>query len=198
MERKRLEELVLQALTHEKGGVNVYTTALRCAIEPDLQKGWNRYLIQTRRHVTVLRAVCATFGIDPDASLPCCRPVEHTGRASVEAMEIALRVGDPGAAQLVACDCVVLAETKDHANWRLLSRLIPSLAGAERCSIEEAVEEVAHEEDEHLELARGWARELWLDRLGLPAQLPPPEQDERWAAGAAMAPAADRATSMKT
>jgi len=30
--------------------------------------------------------------------------------------------GDPDAAQLVAGECVVLAETKDHANWELIGR----------------------------------------------------------------------------
>ena len=31
------------------------------------------------------------------------------------------------------------------------------------------------EEDEHLDHGAGWARELWIDSLGLPAVLPPPE-----------------------
>jgi hypothetical protein len=35
---------------------------------------------------------------------------------------------------------------------------------------------VEEEEDEHLYHTMGWARELWLESLGLPAVLPPPEE----------------------
>ena len=34
------------------------------------------------------------------------------------------------------------------------------------------------EEDEHLYHTMGWARELWLEFLGLPAVLPPPEEEK--------------------
>jgi len=37
---------------------------------------------------------------------------------------------------------------------------------------------VEDQEDEHLYHSAGWARELWLDALELPAQLPPPEEKE--------------------
>ncbi|MBN8610559.1 MAG: hypothetical protein J0L92_08245 [Deltaproteobacteria bacterium] len=176
MERKQLEELLLQALTHEKGGVNIYRTALRCVIRPDLRQEWTRYLEQTERHVVVLRGVCDAFRLDPDTQLPCCKPVEHAGRGLVETMEIALRGGDPEGAQRVACDCVVLAETKDHAHWELLSKCVPHLESEERRALEEAVDEVEAQEDEHLYHSKGWGRELALEALGLPAVLPPPEE----------------------
>ena len=35
-------------------------------------------------------------------------------------MNTALAAGDPAAAQIVAAECVVLAETKDHLDWELL------------------------------------------------------------------------------
>lgn len=34
------------------------------------------------------------------------------------------------------------------------------------------------EEDEHLYHSTGWSRELWIDALGLPAVLPPPEEEK--------------------
>ncbi len=34
------------------------------------------------------------------------------------------------------------------------------------------------QEDEHLYHTMGWARELWLESLGLPAVLPPPEEQK--------------------
>jgi hypothetical protein len=48
---------------------------------------------------------------------------------------------------------------------------------------------VEEEEDEHLYHTQGWTRELWLEHLGLPAVLPPPEEekDVKTAIGAARA-----------
>jgi len=42
--------------------------------------------------------------------------------------------------------------------------------------LKEAHEEVEHEEDEHLYHNKGWARELWIESLGMKAVLPPPEE----------------------
>ena len=44
-------------------------------------------------------------------------------------------------------------------------------------------------EDEHLYHTTGWCRELWIQSLGLPAVLPPPEEekDVKTAIGAARA-----------
>ncbi len=39
-----------------------------------------------------------------------------------------------------------------------------------------AFEEVEDQEDEHLYHSTGRARELWIESLGLPAVLPPPEE----------------------
>ena len=37
---------------------------------------------------------------------------------------------------------------------------------------------VEDEEDEHLYHSKGWCRELWIASLGLPAVLPPPEEEK--------------------
>jgi hypothetical protein len=44
--------------------------------------------------------------------------------------------------------------------------------------IQDAVEEVEDEEDEHLYHSTGWARELWIESLGMPAVLSPPEEEK--------------------
>ena len=49
-----ITELLYQALETEKGGVQIYTTALRCALNEDLKKEWNKYLEQTKTHVQVV------------------------------------------------------------------------------------------------------------------------------------------------
>ena len=80
------------------------------------------------------------------------------------------------AAELVACDCVVLAETKDHANWSLIGLCAKALEGEETAALQQAYEQVEDEEDEHLYHSKGWCRELWLASLGMKAELPPLEE----------------------
>jgi hypothetical protein len=79
----------------------------------------------------------------------------------------------------------VLAETKDHLNWELLTKCAQRLRGSQKRALEEACEIVEQQEDEHLYHSRGYCRELWLDSLGLPAVLPPPEDEGMDARGRA-------------
>jgi rubrerythrin len=172
----QLQELLIQSLEHERGGVLVYETALRCAIDDDLREEWTEYLEQTRRHVQILEDVFRTFELDTEQASPGREIVHDLGAALVAAMEKALAAGNPAAAQLVATECVVLAETKDHADWELLSKCAAQLQGERKAVLAAACLEVEDQEDEHLYHTKGWSRELWLDALGLDAVLPPPEE----------------------
>jgi hypothetical protein len=189
VERAQIEELLYQALETEMGGVQVYTTALRCVQNEDLQEEWEEYLEQTKKHEQIMRDVCQSFGLDLDKETPGRQIVRTKGETLVKAMEMALKAGDPAAAELVACECVVDAEIKDHQNWELMSMVAEKLKGSEKKALEDACEEVEEEEDEHLYHTKGWCRELWIQSLGLPAQLPPPEEerDVKTAIGAARA-----------
>ena len=189
MEKSQVDELVYQALETEMGGVKVYRTALRCAQHQDLKQEWEKYLEQTENHERILRDVCNKLGLDAEKQTRGRQIVRHKGAALVGAMELALKAGDPAAAQLVAAECVVDAETKDHHNWELIGQVSENLKGDEGAALREAYEEVEDEEDEHLYHATGWTRELWIQSLGLPAVLPPPEEkkDVETAIGAARA-----------
>lgn len=188
IDQAQVEELLYQALETEMGGVLVYTTALRCAQRDDLRKEWTEYLEQTTEHVRIVKDVFATFGLNPMTETPGREVVRHKGQALVRAMEMALK-GDPAAAQLVAAECVVDAETKDHQNWELLGEVAKKLKGPQAEALKSAYKEVEEEEDEHLYHTAGWCRELWIESLGLAAQLPPPEEekDVKTAIGAARA-----------
>jgi rubrerythrin len=176
MKSAQLKELLLQSVEHERGGVQVYRVALECAVNRDLKEEWKKYLRQTEKHVQVLQDVCRALKLDPDEETPGREVVRGTGVALVRAMEMALKAGDAAAAQLVACECVVLAETKDHLDWELLSEASKHLTGTGAKTLAQAVEEVEDEEDEHLYHSKGWCRELWLESLGMEAVLPPPEE----------------------
>ena len=187
---EQVTELLLQSLAHEKGGIQVYETALRCAINEDLTEEWGKYLGETRRHVEVLTQLCGALGIDTGMQTPGVRVVMHLGESLVQAMHMALEAGKPEAAQLVACECVALAETKDHLNWELLGKCSEKLLTGEAASaLNEAYEEIEDQEDEHLYHSKGWCRELWIEALGMKAVLPPPEETKhvKTAIGAARA-----------
>jgi len=189
VKNEQLNQLLYEALETELGGVQVYETAIRCAVNGDLQKEWKEYLEQTRNHVEIVQGLCEKLNLDPETETPGRQVVRHIGQSLVKAMEMALGAGNPEAAQLVAAECVVEAETKDHLNWELLALVAEKMEGEESEIIQKAVDEVEDEEDEHLYHTTGWARELWIDSLGMPAALPPPEEekDVKTAIGAARA-----------
>jgi len=169
-------DLLYQALETEKGGVQIYTTALRLAINEDLREEWNKYLEQTKNHVQVVSDILTALGLDPDAETPGRKVVRYVGSSLVKTMELASRCADPQAAQIVAAECVVLAETKDHLNWELIGELAKKATAEEAALLLPAFEQVEREEDEHLYHTAGWTRELWIQALGMPAVLPPPEE----------------------
>lgn len=189
MKDEQVRELLYQALETEIGGVEIYTTALRCAENEDLKKEWEEYLEQTKNHVTIMEDVLTKLDLDVNEETPGRRVVRHIGEALVESMEMALEEGEPGAAQLVACEAVVLAETKDHQNWHLMGEVAKKVKGDVAKVLKEAHAEVEPEEDEHLYHTKGWCRELWIESLGMKAVLPPPEEvkDVETAIGAARA-----------
>jgi rubrerythrin len=189
MNKAQLDELLFQALETEIGGIAVYETALKCAVNEELRTEWEEYLEQTRHHEQVLLRLFEELGLDSSHTTPGRAVVRHIGESLVAAMNQAQSSGTSEAAQLVAGECVVYAETKDHLDWELLrsaSEKAPTSVGK---AIAAACDEVEEEEDEHLYHSTGWTRELWMESLGLPAVLPPPEEQRnvKTAIGAARA-----------
>jgi rubrerythrin len=176
MNSTQLTELLLQSLEHERGGVKIYQTAIKCAVRADLRGEWEKYLEQTEQHVSTLTEVCAVFDLDPYTTTPGTEIVKKIGTALIDAMLTALSSGNPVAAQIVAAECVVHAETKDHLDWELLGEAAKQLSGEERDALTAAYEKIEDEEDEHLYHTQGWCRELWLESLGIDAELPPAEE----------------------
>jgi rubrerythrin len=176
MKQQQVKELLLQSLEHERGGVQVYETALKCVVNEKLRPEFEKYLDQTRNHERILLGVFAGLSLDPEEASPGRTVVKLLGSSLVKAMETALESGPPEAAELVACECVVLAETKDHADWELIAKCAEHATGKQQKVLQDAADEVEDQEDEHLYHSKGWCRELWVQSLGLKAMLPPPEE----------------------
>jgi rubrerythrin len=172
----QLNELLYQALETEIGGIQIYENAIECAVNDDLRKELEEYHEQTINHREILLSVFESLGLDPQAQSPGRQVVAHLGQSLVQAIQMAQEAGDPVGAELVAVECVTLAETKDHMNWELIGQIAKNGRGDATKVLMQAYEQVEDQEDQHLYHSKGWGRELWIDSLGLPAVLPPPEE----------------------
>jgi len=179
MERAHLEELLYQAIETELGGEQLYEAAIENTVNEDLKEEWNKYLDETRTHQEILGRVFEAAGLDIGTESPGRSVVRQKGEALVAAVRAARNGDDPKVAELVAAESVVEAESKDHQNWELLGRMVEHLDGELKDALAEAYDEVADQEAHHLFHTMGWARELWLDYLGVPAALPPPEEEKQ-------------------
>jgi rubrerythrin len=179
MNNEQVAELLYQALETEMGGIQIYETALKCVVNDELRKEWEEYLEQTRNHQRIVLEVMEKLGLDPGTETPGREVVRHIGESLVKAMDMALEnAQERDAAQVMACECVVLAETKDHLNWELIHEVAEKAKGDQRDALKAAYEQVEEQEDEHLYHTAGWGRELWIKSLGMPAVLPPPEEEK--------------------
>ncbi len=179
MKNEQVTELLYQALETEIGGQLIYRQAIKCAQVPELKEEWQKYLDETTNHERVLRETFEKIGLDPEVETPGRKVVRFKGEALVAAMQTALVEAGGPAAQLVAAESVVEAETKDHQNWELIGRVAEASSGKMRSALMEAYEQVEEEEDEHLYHTMGWSRELWIKSLGMPAVIPPPEEEKK-------------------
>lgn len=179
MDEAQVQELLYQSLEVEIGGQQVYEMAISCAQNDDLKEEWQKYLAETRTHEEILRSTFSRIGLDPEVETPGRAVVRFKAESLVKSMEMALSEGGPAAAQLVAAECVVEAETKDHQDWELLGRVAEKSTGEMKTALREAYEQVEEQEDQHLYHTMGWARELWIESLGMPAVLPPPEEEKK-------------------
>jgi rubrerythrin len=189
MKEEQIKELLYQALETEIGGQEVYKKAIECAVNEDVREEWQKYLEETTDHERILRDTFEKLEMDPGVETPGRQVIRSQGEALVAAMDMALASAGPDAAQLVAAECIVMAESKDHQNWELIGMVAEKTKGTTKQALKEAHEQVEEQEDEHLYHTMGWARELWLESLGLPAVLPPPEEQKevKTAIGAARA-----------
>ena len=178
VDEEQVHDLLYQAYETELGGVQVYEAALACARNDDLRDEWDHYLDQTRHHVALVEESLRAFGLDPEQETPGRQVVRHTGEALVKTIALAQGNATPEQAQVVAAECVTLAETKDHLNWELIGEVVKRLTGDPAKVLRAAHKEVEEQEDKHLYHNSGWTRELWIEGLGLPAVLPPPEEQK--------------------
>lgn len=178
MDRDQLNELQYQAYETELGGEQIYRKAIDCAVNDDVREEWQKYLEETMTHQDKVEEILEAAGLDPFVETPGRKTVRLKAEALVAAMDLAKSEGGPVAGQLAAAESIVEAESKDFANWELIGKMAEHASGDLAKVMKAKYEEVSEEEAEHLFHTMGWARELWLDSLGVPAALPPPEEEK--------------------
>src|ERR1051325_1396424 len=87
MNNQQLNELLYQALETELGGVEAYTTALRCGQNENLRREWEKYREQASSHVQIVQSVMEELELDSEIAAPGREVVRHIGQSLVEAME---------------------------------------------------------------------------------------------------------------
>lgn len=175
MNRNQVDELLCEAIETERGGIKIYETALGCAQNGDLRKEWEKYLGETRRHESILKDICTEFGVNTERETSGRKIVRSLAETLIKGMQVALGSGVKGQAEIVAAEAIATAELKDHLNWELIGQVASKMEGSDGAILKKAYDEVEDQEDRHFYHAKGWARELWAQSLGVPAVLPPPE-----------------------
>jgi hypothetical protein len=115
---------------------------------------------ETARHREILVRLIERLGGDPAYVSPTARLAQAKAAALLQTALVAGGLSQP---EREAADLanVLLAETKDHADWHLLQQLGAQVDDAAvRTAFEETVPRVEEEEDEHL----SWARDTLTER----------------------------------
>src|SRR5690625_196604 len=166
VKRAQLDELLYQAIETELGGEQVYLAAIEAAVNEEVKEEWEKYLEETRTHQAVLEQVFEAAGLDIGTDTPGRTIVRDKAAGLVDAIRTAIETTPGAPAQLVAAECIVEAESKDHQNWVLIGIAAGELDGDLKKAFQDAYDEVYAQEAEHLFHTMGWARELWLDAMG--------------------------------
>ena len=146
---------------HERCGVHLYRTAAGMTQFPEWGAKYTEFLAQTEDHVRVLSELTTQLGGDPMYVSPQARMTEFMNTKLMEPILLDGSV-DGLTRELTLLEAVLLAERKCHANWELLGKLAeqsPDKASAQ--AIQQAVEQVKDQEDEHV----AWAEQTWQQTL---------------------------------
>jgi rubrerythrin len=150
IKRPLLMEKLSEFLAVEKGGMKLYEAAIQQVRNRDVLNRFREFYQQTRRHVEILTRVITSFGGDPMQMSAGARVAEEKAQVLLKTMTVSDGMR-PEEAEINAIENIVIAETKDHADWQLLSHIARRSSDSRiRDILKPAVDEVEPEEDQHL------------------------------------------------
>jgi len=143
-----------EILTHERCGTHLYRSVAARSLNPMLKRKYEEFGAQTLRHAELLEELITTMGGDPQYVSPAARAIQGSDTKLIESTWALEGSVDVMTAEAVMLTAVFIAESVDHANWQLLSSMVPELPeGAMRDTFQRIVDEVEADEDEHLSWA---------------------------------------------
>lgn len=142
-------------LAVERGGIKLYQAALQIVQDRQVSEKFQEFFEQTKKHEAILTRVIRELGGDPERVSPGAAMAEKKAKALLDTMTNSDGLNGR-AAELNAIENIVIAETKDHADWEMLSKIARRSDDEKiRNVLKPATSEVEPEEDEHL----NWTKE---------------------------------------
>jgi hypothetical protein len=152
-----LANLMSTFAAHERCGVHLYRTAAGMTQFSEWREKYVEFGEQTANHILILAELITRLGGDPLYVSPQARMTEFVNAKLMEPILFDGSV-DRLTMELTMLEAVHLAERKCHANWELLKTLASQLSDSTaKQSIQQAVDEVEAQEDEHVR----WAQQTW-------------------------------------
>lgn len=206
-----LEHVILDQLSEflmvEQGGLQLYEVAATRAVDPTLKSKYEEFGRETAHHREVLVRLIERLGGDPNYVSPTARVAQFKASKLLESARVTDGLSDQEI-MLNDLENVLLAETKDQADWELLRRMadkanesglgavaekVGSVAGAGMTAaaggpseqidtdlLAEALREAVHEVGDEEDEHLQWAREKHLDMSLRMGMLGPAPSPQRW------------------
>jgi rubrerythrin len=159
-----LKDILSEFLAVEKGGQKLYEKALGLVSDAEVRKKFSEYLKQTINHQKVLIEVIEQLGGNTRMMSGTAKVATKKAQGLLATMGRAGLSKDEG--ELNAIENIVLAETKDHADWELIGKIARQTTDSRlREILGPAARMVEQEEDEHLNWTRKKLGELQMEAL---------------------------------
>jgi rubrerythrin len=159
-----LMDVLSEFLAVEMGGQKLYEKALGLVSDSEVKTKFREFHRQTIKHQKVLTDVIHNLGGNTRAQSAGAKVATEKAQALLRTMDSNGLSKDQ--AELNAIENIVLAETKDHADWELIGKIArQSNDDRLREILGAAASEVEQEEDEHLNWTRKKLGELQMEAL---------------------------------
>ena len=161
---KTLHNVLSEFLAVEKGGQKLYEKAVTLVLDSEVRTKFREFHKQTVNHQKILTEVIEQLGGNP-------RVMSRTAKvATKKAQGLLATMGRTGItaeeAELNAVENIVLAETKDHADWELIGKIVRQTTDSRlREVLGPAARIVEEEEDQHLDWTRKKLGEMQMETL---------------------------------
>jgi rubrerythrin len=175
IDKAALMKKLSEFLAVEEGGQKLYEKALTLVIDSEVRSKFREFLQQTRDHQKKLTQIIKQLGGNPRTKSPTAQVATAKAEALLKAM--GLRALSKQENELNAMENIVLAETKDHADWELLGKIARQTTDAQlRKALKDAVNTVEEQEDEHLNWTKKKLAEL--EMIALNSEMPEEQEHE--------------------